>query len=95
MNAKGISSKEKAKANLIVQQKPVMKANEGLDVVKTGVMPSIWHKFKSAFSGKLPSMARMFGKGILTALSGWKTGIALSNALGSYMGHGNIMDMEF
>ena len=100
MNAKGISSQEKTRANLIVQQKPVMKANEGIDLVKTGsgVMPSIWSKFKAAFSGRLPSLARMFGKGLLTALSGWKTGIALSNALGTFMGRGNTgsnMDMEF
>lgn len=98
MNAKGISSKEKQKANMIVQQKPVMKANEGgVDKVTTSVMPSIWEKLKSKFSGKLPGIAQLFGKGILTALSGWKTGVAISNALSSFMGSGGIggMDLDF
>jgi len=88
MNAKGISSKEKQKANMIVQQKPVMKANEGVEKVSTSVMPSIWNKMIDKFSGQLPNIASMFGKGILTALSGFKTGIAISNALGSFMGSG-------
>ena len=97
MNAKGISSKEKQKANMIVQQKPVMKANEGTDKMAMNGMPSIWEKLKNKFSGKLPGIAMMFGKGILSALSGWKTGIAISNALSSFMGSGGIggMELEF
>jgi hypothetical protein len=97
MNAKGISSQEKAKANLIVQQKPIMKANEGTDKATMIRMPSIWEKLKSKFAGKLPGIAAMFGKGLLTALSGWKTGVAISNALGSFMGSGGIggMDLDF
>ena len=57
-------------------------------------MPSIWEKLKTKFSGKLPGIATMFGKGLLTALSGWKTGVAISNALGSFMGSGGIGGME-
>lgn len=94
MNAKGISSKEKQRANMIVQQKPVMKANEGTEKVSMNGMPSIWEKLKTKFSGKLPGIATMFGKGLLTALSGWKTGVAISNALGSFMGSGGIGGME-
>jgi hypothetical protein len=90
MNAKGISSKEKQKANMIVQQKPVMKANEGIDKVSMNGMPSMWGKLKNAFGGELPELAKMFGKGIMTALTGWKTGVALSNALTSYLGSGSV-----
>lgn len=94
MNAKGISSKEKQKANMIVQQKPVMKANEIDNKFQPGIMPSIWSKLKSKFAGKLPAIANWFTKGLMSSLSGWKTGIALSNALGSYMGNAG-MDMDF
>jgi hypothetical protein len=96
MNAKGISSQEKNKANMIVQKKPVMKANEGTEVTGSSILPSIWFKFKKAFDGKLPGLARMFGSGLLSTLSSWKTGVALSNALGTFMGNaGRFMDLDF
>jgi hypothetical protein len=91
MNAKGISSQEKQKANMIVQQKPVMKANEGTEKVTMTGLPSIWEKLKTKFSGKLPAIATLFGKGVLSALTGWKNGVALSNAFDSILGSASML----
>ena len=80
MSPVGISSQEKRRANMIIQQKPVMKANEE-SIVKGTVMPSIWEKLKNKFSNKLPGIGKLIAKGIISMIPGLKGGLSLAGTL--------------
>lgn len=78
----GTSSEEKRKANLIVQQKPVMKVNEAEKNENLGTtMPDIWSTLKKKFKGNMPGIAKLIGKGLVTAIPSLKPGIALASSL--------------
>ena len=76
----GTSSDEKRKANLIVQQKPIMKLSETNDY-SPAPMPSIWTKLKNKFNGYLPSIEKLISKGIIGGIPGLKTGLALAGTM--------------
>ena len=76
----GTSSEEKRKANLIVQQKPIMKLSEKNDY-SPAPMPSIWTKLKDKFNGYLPSIEKLISKGIISGIPGLKTGLALAGTM--------------
>ena len=76
----GTSSDEKRKANLIVQQKPIMKLSEKNDY-SPAPMPSIWTKLKDKFNGYLPSIEKLISKGIISGIPGLKTGLALAGTM--------------
>jgi hypothetical protein len=76
----GTSSDEKRKANLIIQQKPIMKSSETNDY-SSAPMPSIWTKLKNKFNGYLPSIEKLISKGIINGIPGLKTGLALAGTM--------------
>ena len=80
----GTSSDEKRKANLIVQQKPIMKLSETNDY-STAQMPNIWYKLKKKFNGNVPGLSKLMTKGIINAIPGLKSGFALA---------GSMLDMQ-
>ena len=80
----GTSSEEKRKANLIVQQKPIMKLSETNDY-STAQMPNIWYKLKKKFNGNVPGLSKLMTKGIINAIPGLKSGFALA---------GSMLDMQ-
>lgn len=80
MSPMGISSQEKRKANMIIQQKPVMKSTE-TSLVKGTVMPSIWDKLKNKFSNKLPGIGKLIAKGIISMIPGLKGGLSLAGTM--------------
>ena len=80
----GTSSEEKRKANLIVQQKPIMKLSETNDY-SPAPMPNIWYKLKKKFGGYMPGIAKLITKGIVSAIPGLKSGLALA---------GSMLDMQ-
>ena len=80
MNPMGVSSQEKRRANMIVQQKPVMKLNEE-GVTKITTMPSIWEKLKNKFSNKLPGIGKLIANGIISMVPGLKSGLGIAGTL--------------
>ena len=93
MNAMGVSSEEKKHANLIVQQKPVMKLSE-VDTAKLNVMPSVWEKLKNKFGGKLPGLGKLLKMGLVSYIPGMKGGLSLAGnmlEMASNSNYGNMM----
>ena len=80
MNPMGVSNDEKRRANLIIQQKPVMKVSEA-DSVSLAAMPSIWSKMERKFKGNLPGIRRLKSYGLINSIPGLKPGIALANTM--------------
>ena len=80
----GTSSDEKRKANLIIQQKPIMKLSEVNNDSLTP-MPNIWNKLKKKFNGNVPGLGKLMTKGIINAIPGLKSGFALA---------GSMLDMQ-
>ena len=76
----GTSSEEKRKANLIVQQKPIMKLSETNDY-SPAPMPNIWYKLKKKFGGYMPGIAKLIARGIFSAIPGLKSGLALAGSM--------------
>lgn len=80
MNPRGVSTEEKRQANLIVQQKPIMKIAES-DSVSLTVMPSIWKKMETKFGNSLPGVGKLLSRGLINSMPGLKPGIALASAM--------------
>lgn len=90
MNPIGVSSEDKRKANLIVQQKPVMKLADTEKTIVSTTMPSIWERMKKKFSNSLPGIGKLIAKGMVSMIPGLKSGLALAGSLLQ----SNVMDME-
>ena len=77
MNVEHISNEEKKQANLIVQNKPIMKLSEN-KVTKT---PNIFQKMIKKFGNALPSIGKLLAEGIVKSIPSLKPGIAIANAM--------------
>lgn len=74
-----ISNEEKRKANSIVQQKPIMKANEvSMYEVKT---PNIFNKLIKKFGNSIPNVNKILSRNLVTAIPGLKPGMALAGTI--------------
>jgi hypothetical protein len=78
MNPMCISSQEKKRANMIVQQKPIMKLNDQEKRLETTPMPSIWERLKSKFKNALPGIGKLLAQGLISAIPAFKPGLALA-----------------
>ena len=88
LNPYVISNEEKKRMNLVVQNKPVLKANEDPD---DGVqVPSLFNKMIKKFDNGLPGFEKLRAYGIMTGVPGLKSGLALA---GTMIGQ-NTMDFD-
>lgn len=81
LNVDPTTQEDKKKASIIIQQKPVMKAAETVEVTPKGGEPSIWEKLKSKFSNALPSIGKLITSGIINAVPALQAGMTLANTL--------------
>ena len=88
LNPYVISSEEKKRMNLIVQNRPVLKAtedpNDGVQV------PSLFNKMIKKFDNGLPGFDKLRAMGLMNAIPGFKSGLALA---GTMIGQ-NSMDFD-
>jgi hypothetical protein len=84
-----VGAQEKKESITIVQNKPVMKASETIIVKKDKA--NAWSKLKKAFQGALPSIGKLFTKGLIEAIPYMKPGLALAGTL--LEGASNIANM--
>lgn len=82
-----ISTEEKKRMNLAVQNKPVLKANEEPDVTQ---IPSLFNKMIKKFDNGLPGFEKLKSYGIMSGVPGLKSGLALAGSMISQ----NAMDFE-
>ena len=73
-----ISNEEKRKANAIVQQKPIMKANEVSYEIKT---PNIFNKLIRKFGNSIPNVNKILSRNLITSIPGLKPGMALAGTI--------------
>ena len=76
MNTDSISNNEKKNAIATVQQKPISSIKESNALVVS--KPSIWEKLKNKFKNALPGIGKLITKGIVEAVPGLKSGLALN-----------------
>lgn len=81
LNVDPTTQEDKKKASIIIQQKPVMKASETVEITPKGGEPSIWEKLKSKFSNALPSIGKLITSGIINAVPALQAGMTLANTL--------------
>ena len=84
MNVDHITPEQKKEAQLIVQNKPIMKISES-EQGKPGDKPSIWSKMVSKFKNALPGIGKLIGAGLVKAIPALKPGVAIANAMMSMM----------
>ena len=70
----------KRQATIVVQQKPVMKSNEGVENNEVAA-PSIWDKMKNKFMDSLPGMGKLIASGLVQAIPQLQLGTSLSNTM--------------
>jgi len=88
LNPYVLSNEEKKRMNLIVQSKPVLKANEeGGEGVQ---VPSLFNKMIKKFDNGLPSLDKLRAYGLMSAIPGLKPGLSLAGNMIS----SNMMDYE-
>ena len=80
MSTNFVTPEMKKEANVIVQQKPIMKSNEG-DNNDSTAAPSIWDKLKNKFMDSLPGMGKLIASGLVTAIPQLQLGTGLANAM--------------
>jgi len=78
MNTEFNNPEMKKKAGIIVQQKPIMKANEE---ITTSESPSIWQKLKNKFMDSLPGISKLISTGLVTAIPQLQLGTMLANTM--------------
>ena len=78
MNTEFASPEIKKKAGVIVQQKPIMKANEE---IVTSEPPSIWQRLKNKFMDSLPGISKLITTGLVSAVPQLQLGTALANTM--------------
>ena len=87
MSTNFVSPEMKKEASTIIQQKPIMKSNEGDDKSTPGngsgpsSGPSIWQRMKAKFMDSLPGIGKLISAGLVTAIPQLQLGTALSNAM--------------
>ena len=79
MSPVGTSSDEKRKANLIVQQKPIMKLSETKGVIP--YLQNTWEKLMNKFKNGLPGIGKLISKGIIGMIPSLKPGLTLASAM--------------
>ena len=79
MSTNFVTPEMKKQANVIVQQKPIMKSNE--ENLNTDAAPSIWDKLKNKFMDSLPNMGKLIASGLVSAIPQLQLGTVLSNAM--------------
>lgn len=75
-----VSPQEKKESITIVQNKPVMKSTETITVSKPNKV-NAWKKLKKAFQGALPSIGKLFTKGLIKAIPYMKPGLGIAGTL--------------
>lgn len=78
MNTEFFSPEIKKKAAAIIQQKPIMKANEE---IVTSEPPSIWQKLKNKFMDSLPGISKLITTGLVSAIPQLQLGTMLANTM--------------
>ena len=78
MNTEFASPEIKKKAGVIVQQKPIMKANEE---IVTSEPPSIWQRLKNKFMDSLPGISKLITTGLVSAIPQLQLGTTLANTM--------------
>ncbi|MBO6244255.1 MAG: hypothetical protein J6O41_06825 [Clostridia bacterium] len=89
INVDSTTQEQKKEATLIIQQKPIMKINE-TETRTPGNQPSIWRKMYDKFKSSLPSIGKLVAQGLISAIPGYKPGLALAGTiLNSALSSGN------
>ena len=81
MSTNFITPEMKKEANIIVQQKPIMKSTEGDDNSNPAPTPSIWDKMKTKFMDSLPGIGKLVASGLVQAIPQLQLGTGLANAM--------------
>ena len=74
-----LSTVEKNKASMMIQQKPVMKSKENSDNQEE--VPNIWLKMKRKFNNSMPGIKKLISNGLINAIPSLKPGIALAGTM--------------
>jgi len=88
LNPYVLSTEEKKRMNLVVQSKPVLKANE--EAGEGVQIPSLFNKMIKKFDNGLPGFNKLASAGLISAIPGLKPGLTLA---GNMIGV-NSMDYE-
>lgn len=83
-----VSQEEKRSANVIIQQKPVMKVKEG-EKEDYSSTPGIFNKMINKFGGFIPSFKKMANYGLINSIPFLKGGLSLAGTM-----LGNQMEEE-
>lgn len=75
-----VSPEEKRSANVIVQQKPVMKVKEG-EKDDYSSTPGIFNKMINKFGGFIPSFKKMANYGLINSIPFFKGGLSLAGTM--------------
>ena len=73
------TAEEKKQASIVVQQKPVMKADEKNENVPE--TPGIFQRLKSKFANSLPGIAKLLSTGLIKAVPSLQPGTVLANTI--------------
>ena len=80
INVDSTTQEQKKEATLIIQQKPIMKINE-TETRTPGSQPSIWRKMYDKFKSSLPGIGKLVAQGLISAIPGYKPGLALAGTI--------------
>ena len=83
-----VSPEEKRSANVIIQQKPIMKVKEG-EKDDYSSTPGIFNKMINKFGGFIPSFKKMANYGLINSIPFFKGGLSLAGTM-----IGNQMEEE-
>lgn len=75
-----VSPEEKRSANVIIQQKPIMKVKEG-EKDDYSTTPGIFNKMINKFGGYMPSFKKMANYGLINSIPFFKGGLSLAGAM--------------
>ena len=80
INVDSTTQEQKKEATLIIQQKPIMKINE-TETRTPGGQPSIWRRMYDKFKSSLPGIGKLVAQGLISAIPGYKPGLALAGTI--------------
>lgn len=75
-----VSPEEKRSANVIIQQKPIMKVKEG-EKEDYSTTPGIFNKMINKFGGFIPSFKKMANYGLINSIPFFKGGLTLAGSM--------------
>lgn len=75
-----VSPEEKRSANVIIQQKPIMKVKEG-EKDDYSTTPGIFNKMINKFGGFIPSFKKMANYGLINSIPFFKGGLTLAGSM--------------